>query len=75
MKTRTKLLSLVIGVFLILIFPQNIFAEYIPLGKTIWMNLSPATNSTLGGVFSQSCPVNEFVKGVFENGTLYCGVI
>lgn len=57
-----------------LIFPQDIFAEYVPIGKYIWFNLTPASNSTLGGMLSSVCPANEFVMGVFENGTLNCAV-
>ena len=54
MRTKKLLILLMFGVFVFLIFPQDIFAEYVPIGKYIWFNLSPASNSTLGRGFEFS---------------------
>ena len=50
----------------------ELIESFRPSGKYIWINLSPATNNTLGGVYAIVCPTDEFVSGLFENGTLIC---
>lgn len=76
MITRKKLLIflIIVGGTVFLITPQDIFGEYVPIGKYIWFNLSPASNSTLGGVMASVCPIGQLVNGVTENGTLNCAV-
>ena len=65
---------LTVSIGIILLTPVSIYGDYEPLGKYIWFNLSPASNSTIGGVFSSVCPPGELVNGVNENGVILCGI-
>lgn len=47
---------------------------YIPQGEHIWFNVSPSTNTTLGGVYSFECSIGELPFAVYENGTFDCAV-
>lgn len=62
------------SVSIFLLTTPSILAEYIPQGKYIWFNISPAKNQTLGGIFAFECPEGELWTGLFENGTKRCGV-
>lgn len=47
---------------------------YVPEGQYIWFNITPATNSTMGGVLADECPVGELPFAIYENGTFACKV-
>ena len=76
LKKKNLVLILLVSVSIFLLTPQNISGDepYTPIGKYIWINVSPATNSTQGGIFAGACPSGELLKGFFENGTMMCAV-
>jgi len=64
--------KLLLIIFILVLIP--VAFAYIPEGKYIWFNISPSTNSTLGGVIADECPVGQLPYAIFENGTFACKV-
>ena len=64
---------ILLGIGLFLLFPTDIEA-YTPIGEYIFFNVSPASETTLGGIYAENCDSGKLLQGVFVNGSLNCGV-
>lgn len=45
---------------------------YTPVGNYIHIMITPASNSTLGGIYAFDCPTGELAHTILENGTVLC---